>query len=84
MRLTKNGWKAVSPVLGDTPKPAEETQKAPAAHLVMVSGIVFSTFTDPLSLHKNISKTQIGKSSTLFSFMSENMNMLSRFHDKLH
>ncbi len=61
VRLTKNGWKAVSPVLGDTPKPTEETQKAPAAHLVMVSGTVFSTFTDPPSLQKNISVTQIEK-----------------------
>lgn len=56
MRLTKNGWKAVSPMLGDTPKPTVETQKAPAAHLVMVSGTVFSTFTDPLSLYKQTNK----------------------------
>lgn len=50
MRLTKNGWKAVSPTLAATPKPTGETQNAPAAHLVMVSGTVFSMLTEPLSL----------------------------------
>lgn len=68
MRLTKNGWKAVSPVLGDTPKPTEETQNAPAAHFVMVSGTVFSTFTDPPSLNRQTSKSQVEKSSSRTEF----------------
>ena len=41
VRLTKKGWKAVRAVLGASPRPTEDTQKAPAAHLVMVSGTVF-------------------------------------------
>lgn len=50
VRLMKNAWKAFSPTLGATPKPTGETQNALAAHLVMVSGKVFSMFTEPLSL----------------------------------
>ena len=32
------------------PRPTEDVQKAPAAHLVMVSGTVFSSVTEPESL----------------------------------
>lgn len=58
VRLTKKGWNAVSPTLGATPKPAEETQNAPAAHLVMVSGTVFSRSVEPPSLQKKNSWNQ--------------------------
>lgn len=53
VRLTKKGWNAVSPTLGATPNPTEETQNAPAAHFVMVSGTVFSRSVEPPSLQKN-------------------------------
>lgn len=52
VRLTKKGWNAVSPTLGATPKPAGETQNAPAAHFVMVSGTVFSRSVEPASLQR--------------------------------
>ena len=59
VRLTKKGWKAVRAVLGASPRPKGDTQKAPAAHLVMVSGTIFSTVTEPDFLERENLEGQV-------------------------